>query len=138
MAGIEGKVAEMEEAIAAQTETNGVDLKEKAEEAKVKVEEAKKALANGEYQLVLTLSKNSNEILKILYGDIHKVVNEKDATVETEIKADTDAGIGADKGQVKGKATTSPDELGAKSKATTSPDELGAKGKATTTGVISD
>jgi len=95
MAGIEEKVAVVEEAIEeAQFEAEGAELKEQLAElaeAEVKIEEAKEALAKGEYGLVLVLSKDSNEILRILYGDMSTIV-----------KVDASQ----DKGEVHGQATT--------------------------------
>lgn len=75
---IENKVVEVEKALA-NNDSGQVDtLKKKAKEAKHKIEDAKKAIAKNEFKLVLTLAKDSNSILKMLYGDVYQIVKVKD------------------------------------------------------------
>ncbi|OGG87186.1 hypothetical protein A3B87_03135 [Candidatus Kuenenbacteria bacterium RIFCSPHIGHO2_02_FULL_39_13] len=98
LAEIEEKVAKAEEAIAAKYNVDGQELKAKADEAKEKIVLAKKAIEENEFSLVLTLSKDSNDILKMLYGEIDKVVEVKaDQPITEENKSD---------GEVQGETTT--------------------------------
>src|SRR3989338_3851022 len=83
---LEEHLAEIEEKVA------------KAEEAIEKIVLAKKAIEENEFSLVLTLSKDSNDILKMLYGEIDKVVEVKaDQPITEENKSD---------GEVQGETTT--------------------------------
>ncbi len=77
---IEEKVDAVEKILADNTSDNITDESfiERADEAKKKIEDAKKAIKNNEFNLVLTLAKGSNDILKILYGDIYKEINSND------------------------------------------------------------
>ncbi len=71
---IEKKVTAVEQVLADKDNQKVDVLKEKAKEAKHKIEDAKKAIAKHEFKLVLTLAKDSNAILKMLYGDVYEVV----------------------------------------------------------------
>lgn len=82
LAEIEEKVVEAEEAIEAKDETEDKGLKEIAGQAKEKIEQARVAIRDGEYELSLTLSKDTNQILKMLYGEINKVVEVEDVEME--------------------------------------------------------
>jgi hypothetical protein len=73
VAVIEEKVAEVEEVLAQKFETDGIEYKEKATQAKEKIAKAKEAINTNEFDLVLTLSRDSNKILEMLYGDIYSV-----------------------------------------------------------------
>ncbi len=95
---IEDKVSEVEQVLASKDESD-VELKKKAEEAKEKIESAKKAIAKNEYKLVLALTKDSNSILKTLYGDVYQIITVK----QDESKSGVD-------GQVKGAVDNKKDE----------------------------
>ncbi len=82
---IESKVAEVEQVLANNSDEKADILRQKAEEAKHKIEDAKKAIATNEFKLVLTLAKDSNSILKMLYGDVYEIVKTKDE-VQGEVK----------------------------------------------------
>jgi len=98
LAAIEEKMAQAEETMAANHSDNDQELKAKADAAKEKIVLAKKAIADNEFSLVLTLSKDSNDILKMLYGEIDKVVEVKvDQPITEENKSD---------GEVQGATTT--------------------------------
>jgi len=98
LAVIEEKMAQAEETMAANHSDNDQELKAKADAAKEKIVLAKKAIADNEFSLVLTLSKDSNDILKMLYGEIDKVVEVKvDQPITEENKSD---------GEVQGATTT--------------------------------
>lgn len=97
LATIEEKVVKAEEAIAANQNGHEQELKAKANEAKEKIALAKKAIEENEFSLVLTLSKDSNDILKMLYGEIDKVV---------EVRVDQPIEENKSDGEVQGATTT--------------------------------
>ena len=79
VAEIEEKVEEVAKVIADKIEVNGVEIKTKANQAKEKIVQAREAIEKGEYAFVLTLSKDSNKILEMLYGEINQVVETEEA-----------------------------------------------------------
>jgi len=88
---IEEKVGRMEQLLVDNIGVGDTDFIERTSEAKKKIEDAREAIAKNEFSLVLTLAKGSNDILKILYGEIYEVIknNEAELKVDTEL-VDTD------------------------------------------------
>jgi hypothetical protein len=93
---IEEKVVEVEKILVDNSKVETPDFTERTNVAKKKIEDAKKAIINNEFGLVLTLAKDSNDILKILYGDIYKKIHVVEKDVDKN-KVD---------GQVKGEKIT--------------------------------
>lgn len=109
---IEVKVTQAEEILAAKVDANGKELKDKVSEAKDKIKEAHEAVKKNEYSLALTLSKDSSQIIKMLYGQIDQVVSHvgEAQTSADNVSSERQAGEGEHLDS--DKALTNSDNLG--------------------------
>ncbi len=111
---IEEKVNEVEKILADSTNDKMVDENfiERADETKKKIEDAKEAIENNEFNLVLTLAKGSNDILKILYGDIYKEINSNnnEGEIVTDDKKDVNQDEIGEPGKVEGAEVSTENE----------------------------
>ncbi len=72
---VENKVAQVGEAVKVADKTTSV-LTIKIDEAKEAIKKAGEAMDKNEYSLVLTLTKDSNDILEMIYGSIYETKND--------------------------------------------------------------
>lgn len=87
---VKNRADEATGAVGAAEKKIGEQLAVKIDEAKENIKKASEALDKNEYSLVLTLAKNSDKILEMIYGSIYEVQNDS---------------------EVKGEATSTPEIL---------------------------
>ena len=87
---VKNKADQVAGAVGGSEDKTGSELAVKLDEAKETIKKASEALDKNEYSLVLTLTKDSDKILEMIYGSIYEVKND---------------------GDVKGEATSTPEIL---------------------------